>query len=401
MTQTSMKNLDWIQGSLWPSLMRMESPRVRHPTSYYEEDGVNAAETAKGFAEHLLAKSTNRWRKIKWSHQRDRDFHSLRPSEIEPRPPQPEIGEKGEDDDEERLQVRFVLDRILPPAVWVEEDVVLEQRALADRPLRMDAIETEQSFQKQMANRFAHASALEICDVRRDIHTELGREATRQLACVDVDWGLLLHQILLEEEELMHHLRNLFVTGVEFGLVKLTSTEHSVESLKDGREALEAEVAEKTMELRAMRLKIRDLQESVKSDWDVLTWNNKLEKEKLSERKTFLKDGIARAARLLRHSFLWDDYDSMPIEPDIKAMLLEEVRLEEERREREEFELGESVESAVAKELKPVAEKQFGYPNLLVDVDNRLFEHAKGKYVEDLAQCVAKAVEAPAPTEVS
>ena len=87
----------------------------------------------------------------------------------------------------------------------------------------------------------------------------------------------------------MHHLRNLFVTGEEFGLVKLTSTEHSVETLKDGREALEAEVAEKTMELRAMSLKMRDLQESVQSDWDVLTWNNKLEKEKLSERKTFLK----------------------------------------------------------------------------------------------------------------
>ena len=36
-----------------------------------------------------------------------------------------------------------------------------------------------------------------------------------------------------------------------------------------------------------------------------------------------MKEAIARAARLLRNSFLWDDYDSMPIEPDIKEALLE------------------------------------------------------------------------------
>ena len=43
----------------------MENPRVRQVTAYYEEDGVDAANTIKGFAENLLAKSTNRWRKIK------------------------------------------------------------------------------------------------------------------------------------------------------------------------------------------------------------------------------------------------------------------------------------------------------------------------------------------------
>ena len=55
-----------------------------------------------------------------WNHQRDRDFHSLRPGEIEPREANPRLGEKGDADDEERLETRFVLDRILPPAVWVE-----------------------------------------------------------------------------------------------------------------------------------------------------------------------------------------------------------------------------------------------------------------------------------------
>ena len=44
-------------------------------------------------------------------------------------------------------------------------------------------------------------SALEICDVRREIHEELGRELVRQLVCIDVEWALLLRQILLEEEE--------------------------------------------------------------------------------------------------------------------------------------------------------------------------------------------------------
>ena len=45
--------------------VRMESPHVRHMTSYYEEDGVSVAQIVKGFVDHLLAKSTNRWRKIK------------------------------------------------------------------------------------------------------------------------------------------------------------------------------------------------------------------------------------------------------------------------------------------------------------------------------------------------
>jgi len=393
MTQTSMKNLDWIRGDLWPSLMRMENPRVRQVTAYYEEDGVDAANTIKGFAENLLAKSTNRWRKIKWNHQRDRDFHSLRPAEIEPREANPRLGEKGDADDEERLETRFVLNRILPPAVWVEDEVVLEQRASAVRPIRMDVIQTEQQFQNQMENRFAHESALEICDVRRDIHRELGREATRQLTCIDIYWGLLLHQILLEEEELLHHLRNSFVTGVEFGLVKLSSTENAVESLKDRRDALEEQVADKTIELRAMQMKLRDLQESVRADWDVLTWNNKLEKEELAKRKEFLREAIARAARLLRNSFLWDDYDSMPIEPDIKEALLEEVRLEKLRKEQEEFDFGESVESAVNKELKPVPKKEFAYPNLVVEVDQQLFQHNHGKYVTDVTQCIMAATE--------
>ena len=44
-------------------------------------------------------------------------------------------------------------------------------------------------------------SALEICDVRREIHGELGRELVRQLTCIDINWALLLRQILLEEEE--------------------------------------------------------------------------------------------------------------------------------------------------------------------------------------------------------
>jgi len=393
MTQTSMKNLDWIRGDLWPSLMRMENPRVRQLTAYYEEDGVDAANTIKGFVEHLLTKSTNRWRKVKWNHQRDRDFHSLRSAEIEPREANPRLGEKGDADDEERLETRFALNRILPPAVWVEDEVVLEQRASAVRPIRMDVIQTEQQFRNQMENRFAHESALEICDVRRDIHRELGREATRQLTCIDIYWGLLLHQILLEEEELLHHLRNSFITGVEFGLVKLSSTENAVESLKDRRDALEEQVADKTIELRAMQMKLRDLQESVRADWDVLTWNNKLEKEELAKRKEFLREAIARAARLLRNSFLWDDYDSMPIETDIKEALLEEVRLEKLRKEQEEFDFGESVESAVNKELKPVPKKEFAYPNLVVEVDQQLFQHNHGKYVTDVTQCIAAATE--------
>ena len=44
---------------------RMEAAHVRRATSYYDEDGVSAAQTVKGFADHLLSKSSNTWRKIK------------------------------------------------------------------------------------------------------------------------------------------------------------------------------------------------------------------------------------------------------------------------------------------------------------------------------------------------
>ena len=43
----------------------MEAPHVRHSTTHYEEDGEDAAQIVKGYAENLLAKATNRWRKIK------------------------------------------------------------------------------------------------------------------------------------------------------------------------------------------------------------------------------------------------------------------------------------------------------------------------------------------------
>jgi len=374
MTNTSLKNLDWIRGEMWTPLLRMEAARVRRTTSYYEEDGVSAAQTVKGFADHLLAKSTNRWRKIKWNHQRGLDFHSLRDSEIEPRLLNPTSGERGDEEEEEALKIRFVLNRILPPAVWVENEVVLEQEASARRPLRMDAIQTDQNLQKQMEHRYAHASSLELCIVRRDIHEDLASEVMRQLTCIDINWGTLFHQILLEEEEFIHHSHNLLLTGVEFGLTKLFSTESATESLKDQRQKLESEVESAGMQLREMQLKLRDLQESVKSDWDVLTWNNKVEKDSLLERKEALRDAITRAARLLRNSFLWEDYDSMPIEPDIQATLQEEVKAEEKRKEEEEFNHGESVKSVVLRQLKEEPREDFGYPQLLIDVDKNLFE---------------------------
>ena len=77
----------------------------------------------------------------------------------------------------------------------------------------------------------------------------------------------------------------------------MSSTENAVESLKDRRDALEEQVADKTIELRAMQMKLRDLQESVRADWDVLTWNNKLEKEELAKRKEFLR--VSRIATVV------------------------------------------------------------------------------------------------------
>ena len=41
--------------------------------------------------------------------------------------------------------------------------------------------------------------------------------------------------------------------------------------------------------MREMQLKLRDLQESVRSDWDVLMWNNKRERDQLLERKEILR----------------------------------------------------------------------------------------------------------------
>merc|ERR1719419_706708 len=228
---------------------------------------------------------------------------------------------------------------------------------------------------QQMENRYAHASALELCDIRRDIHVELGREMKRQLACVDPNLSLILHQVLLEEEEVIHHMRNLFVTGVEYGLEKLTSTESSAEALKGQLETLEKEVAHGRIELRKNNLALRNVKESVRSKWDVLTWKNKVEREALLDKKDDLKDLIARAARLLRHSFLWDEYDTMPIEEDIKDMLMEELRVEREKKEIEEFEFGESVEAAVVKLLPPDVTPTVGYTDLVVGVDINLFEH--------------------------
>ena len=47
-----------------------------------------------------------------------------------------------------------------------QDEVVYEQRVLADRPVRMDVIETEQQMEKQMENRLAER----IC-VWRHYHT--------------------------------------------------------------------------------------------------------------------------------------------------------------------------------------------------------------------------------------
>ncbi|XP_030638594.1 axonemal dynein light intermediate polypeptide 1 [Chanos chanos] len=199
----------------------------------------------------LVSKNTERKspkdRPLKVSQQQ-----STIPGQV-PSPPKP----KSPGNEGDRQQTEEILNSILPPREWIENNQLWVQQVSSTPCTRMDVVHLQEQLDLKLQQRQARETG--ICPVRRELYTQCFDELIRQVTINCAERGLLLLRVRDEIRMTIAAYKTLYESSVAFGMRKAlqaeqgkSHTEKRIADLENEKRDLERQVNEQRAKCEAI-----------------------------------------------------------------------------------------------------------------------------------------------------
>ncbi|XP_053480324.1 axonemal dynein light intermediate polypeptide 1-like [Ictalurus furcatus] len=171
----------------------------------------------------------------------------------DPCPPKP----KSPSSDVIKQQTEELLNAMLPPREWRENDQLWVQKVSSTPCTRTDIIHLQEELDLKLQQRKANDTG--VCPVRRELYTQCFDELVRQVTINCAERGLLLLRVRDEIRMTISSYQNLYESSVAFGMRKALEAEKEksdnvkrIADLADELTELERQLNEKKAECEEM-----------------------------------------------------------------------------------------------------------------------------------------------------
>ncbi|XP_017320812.1 axonemal dynein light intermediate polypeptide 1 isoform X1 [Ictalurus punctatus] len=160
-------------------------------------------------------------------------------------------------------QTEDILNSILPPREWMENDQLWVQQVSSTPCTRLDIIHLQEELDFRLQQRQARKKG--ICPVRRELYTECFDELIRQVTINCAERGLLLLRVRDEIRMTIAAYQTLYENSVACGMKQAlqveqqkTDTEKNIVELVNERRELERQVNEQKAKCEAIEKREND-----------------------------------------------------------------------------------------------------------------------------------------------
>ncbi|VDO00965.1 unnamed protein product [Rodentolepis nana] len=128
--------------------------------------------------------------------------------------------------------VEEILNSIIPPREWTENDKLWIQQVSSTPATRLDVINLQEELDRRLQQRQARETG--ICPVRRELYSQVFDELIRQVTINCAERGLLLLRVRDEIRMTIAAYQTLYESSVAFGMRKALQSEQGKVDL-DGK----------------------------------------------------------------------------------------------------------------------------------------------------------------------
>ncbi|XP_063167777.1 axonemal dynein light intermediate polypeptide 1 [Candoia aspera] len=154
-------------------------------------------------------------------------------------------------------QAEEILNAILPPREWTEENQLWVQQVSSTPSTRMDVVHLQEQLDLKLQQRQARETG--ICPVRRELYSQCFDELIRQVTINCAERGLLLLRVRDEIRMTIAAYQTLYESSVAFGMRKAlqaeqgkSDMERKIADLEDEKRDLERQVNEQKAKCEAI-----------------------------------------------------------------------------------------------------------------------------------------------------
>jgi len=161
-------------------------------------------------------------------------------------------------------QTEDILNSILPPREWTQEDQLWVQYVSSTPATRADVVNLQEELDKCLQQRQARETG--ICPIREELYSQCFDELIRQVTIICAERGLLLLRVRDEIRMTMCAYQSLYESSIAFGM----------------RKALQAEQRrnQHNKKITALMVSIKELEHDVKELESKIEQSQKTEEEK-------------------------------------------------------------------------------------------------------------------------
>ncbi|XP_066538731.1 axonemal dynein light intermediate polypeptide 1 [Hoplias malabaricus] len=193
-----------------------------------------------------------------------------------PPPPKP----KSPSADAAKQQTEEILNAILPPREWTENNQLWVQQVSSTPCTRMDVVHLQEQLNLKLQQRQARETG--ICPVRREIYSQCFDELIRQVTINCAERGLLLLRVRDEIRMTIAAYQTLYQSSVAFGIRKALQAEQGKSDMEGKISDLENEKKDLERQLNEQKAKCEAIERRESE-------RRQVEEKKHTEEVQFLK----------------------------------------------------------------------------------------------------------------
>jgi len=187
---------------------------------------------------------------------------------------------KDENSISENLTTADILDSLLPPKQWTENDNIWVQKVSSTPATRQDVLNLEKELDKRLNERKAKLAG--ICPVRRELFHQCFDELIRQVTINCAERGELLLRVRDELICTMHAYETLYESSIAFGLRKALQSEESKKKMHEETSSL-------SEENKALKKQVEELKKQSEDEEKRVTEQRQADERRHNDEVQFLK----------------------------------------------------------------------------------------------------------------
>ena len=189
-------------------------------------------------------------------------------------------GVKTQVPDAKQQQTEEILNTILPPKEWTENNQLWIQQVSSTPATRLDVVNLQEQLDTKLQQRQARETG--ICPVRRELYSQCFDELIRQVTINCSERGLLLLRVRDEINMTIKAYQTLYESSVAFGMRKALMAEQ-------GKSDMEKRIEELEQEKRDLERQVNELKAKCEAIEKREAERRQVEEKKHSEEIQFLK----------------------------------------------------------------------------------------------------------------